>query len=508
MHSAAVPATVAFELALLARAPGGGDAAQAAFAATLAAVNLVGAAARFLVSGVSAQAGAAAARRRRGLLAARARVAVVAAGLLGLAAASLLLALRAPAFAALRLSPAGAAAARPYWGWRAASIPPALLAQAAQGILQGCGWLGMAAGLAVVGSLAEAGAAWAVLRPRASSIAPPPAPLPLLGRAALAVALAYAVCALAAAGRAVWAVPEGGISRSRAASRAALSAEGAADRTTPGMRQPLLVTEGAETLPPPALPSWRALASDFASGSLSMFARSLTLQLTFFLGVVVASRAGTATLAAHGVCHTLWMLCAYALDGAETAATVLGCRVAALGKSEEEEEEEDNGGGGGAAPLSPACRVDAAAAAHARLARRCVGGSALGGLALGAALAAGSPAITAAFLHPGAKARSILAGRPLAVLAAAQVVNGPAYAVDGLLASLSLWGGGALVIGAGFIGVYAPLLAAVAGAGPGGPGIAGIWGAKLALNVVRVVGGLALVRREWRARAGRAAGSV
>ena len=117
-----------------------------------------------------------------------------------------------------------------------------------------------------------------------------------------------------------------------------------------------------------------------------------------------------------------------------------------------------------------------------------------------------SPAIISTFLRPGAKARAILAGRPLAVLAAAQVVNGPAYAVDGLLASLSLWPGGAAVIGAGFLLAYAPLLGGVAWAGAAGPGIAGIWGAKLVLNVVRVGGGLALVRREWRARVARAAG--
>ena len=135
---------------LLARAAGGGDAAQAAFAATLSAVNLVSAATRFLVSGVSAQAGAAAARKRRSLLAARARVAVVAAAAIGLFAAGLLVAARRPALTSLGLSRSAADAAAPYWAWRAAAIPPALLAQAAQGVLQGCGWLGTAAGLAVL----------------------------------------------------------------------------------------------------------------------------------------------------------------------------------------------------------------------------------------------------------------------------------------------------------------------------------------------------------------------
>ena len=115
-------------------------------------------------------------------------------------------------------------------------------------------------------------------------------------------------------------------------------------------------------------------------------------------------------------------------------------------------------------------------------------------------LHAASPAIVAAFLRPGARARDLLAGGPLAVLAAAQAVNGPAYAVDGLLASLSLYGGGAAVIGVGFACVYAPLLAHVSSAPPPANVIAGIWGAKLALNCVRVGGGLVLVRREWARR--------
>ena len=477
---------------LLARAAGGGDAAQAAFAATLSAVNLVSAATRFLVSGVSAQAGAAAARKRRSLLAARARVAVVAAAAIGLFAAGLLVAARRPAFTALGLSRSAADAAAPYWAWRAAAIPPALLAQAAQGVLQGCGWLGTAAGLAVLGSLAEAGAALVVLRPAtvatSTTTHPPTRPLPALGRAALAVACLYAAAALAAAARAVACVPNTGGRGSRAASQASLNTPLVEGGGGGGGG------EGA----PPLLPSWRALAYDFVSGSLAMFVRSITLQLTFFLGVVVASRRGTASLAAHGVVHTLWMLAAHALDGAETAATVLGCRVSALGEEEEGEDDED-------CHLPPATRVATAAAAHACLTARCVGGSAVAGAAIGAAIQACSPQIITTFLRPGAKARDLLAGGPISVLALAQVVNGPAYAMDGLLASLSLFRGGAVVILVGFVCVYAPLLACVAGSSSTQV-IAGIWGAKLALNCVRVGGGLAVVKREWARRGVVAAG--
>jgi hypothetical protein len=313
----------------------------------------------------------------------------------------------------------------------------------------------------------------------------------------------YAAAALAAAARAVAAMPAG--RRSAAASAASLaSSDGCAEQDT---AQLLLdgggggggtYDDGAAVLP-----SWRSLIADFASGSAAMLARSLTLQVTFFTGVAVAARFGTAALAAHGVIHQLWMLSAYALDGFETAATVLGVRVAALGERGDDDDAHGDGDGGGGHARTPALAdhpARPAARAYARLAARCVGGAAVGGAVLAGAIASAGPAIVDAFLRPGAHARALLAGAPLTVLAAAQPVNGAAYAVDGLLASMHAWGAGAWVMLAGFGLCYGPLVAAVARAAPGGPGVAGIWAAKVALNCVRVGGGLAVVWRAWGVR--------
>ena len=72
---------------------------------------------------------------------------------------------------------------------------------------------------------------------------------------------------------------------------------------------------------------------DFARDAASMVCRSLLLQSSFVLAMVIAAKNFTPSgLAAHHIVANLWMLCAYACDGYATAAVVLGSRLHGRGK--------------------------------------------------------------------------------------------------------------------------------------------------------------------------------
>ena len=51
------------------------------------------------------------------------------------------------------------------------------------------------------------------------------------------------------------------------------------------------------------------------------------MQATFFIALAVASRLGTAALAAHQIVAQLWLLTSYVTDGFAVAGTVLGSRL-------------------------------------------------------------------------------------------------------------------------------------------------------------------------------------
>lgn len=53
----------------------------------------------------------------------------------------------------------------------------------------------------------------------------------------------------------------------------------------------------------------------------------LCVQATFFIALAVASRLGTAALAAHQIVAQLWLLTSYVTDGFAVAGTVLGSRL-------------------------------------------------------------------------------------------------------------------------------------------------------------------------------------
>ena len=53
----------------------------------------------------------------------------------------------------------------------------------------------------------------------------------------------------------------------------------------------------------------------------------VSVQATFFIALAVASRLGTAALAAHQIVAQLWLLTSYVTDGFAVAGTVLGSRL-------------------------------------------------------------------------------------------------------------------------------------------------------------------------------------
>ena len=193
------PTVVTAELAALGHVRGGGPPAQAAFAATGAAVSFLVASANFLVNGVSAQVGAAAANGHWLSLRGRVRAALLVSVAVGLVWGLALAGLRGLVIdQVLSLRRDAAAAAEPFFVLRAAALPFVLLNSAVAGTLQGYGRVGASAAIAGLAAALEAlGVAALLLRQenaaggaRLSHFVPP---LVLVGRASLtATALASA----------------------------------------------------------------------------------------------------------------------------------------------------------------------------------------------------------------------------------------------------------------------------------------------------------------------------
>ena len=62
--------------------------------------------------------------------------------------------------------------------------------------------------------------------------------------------------------------------------------------------------------------------------ALNMFGRSILLQLSFFVAMIVASRKlPVAGLAAHHLTAQLWLVCSYIVDGFATIGTIYGSRL-------------------------------------------------------------------------------------------------------------------------------------------------------------------------------------
>lgn len=291
LSSVVPPTVVTAELAALGHVRGGGPPAQAAFAATGAAVSFLVASANFLVNGVSAQVGAAAASGHWKSLRGRVRVALLVSGVVGCLWGLALAALRDLVIDnVLSLRRDAAKAAEPFFNLRAAALPFVLLNSAVAGTLQGYGRVGASAALAsLTASLEALAVVFLLLRQenaaggaRMSHYSPP---LVLVGRASLA---ATALASLVGLILVQTSAPER--SKDPLGLSSFLRAPGTTivpDEDTHGgadldVARPLVSEnyEGEEEEDDEEPPlSMRKLFSELVSGSLYLFGRSICLQV-------------------------------------------------------------------------------------------------------------------------------------------------------------------------------------------------------------------------------------
>ena len=564
------PTVVTAELAALGHVRGGGPPAQAAFAATGAAVSFLVASANFLVNGVSAQVGAAAANGHWLSLRGRVRAALLVSVAVGLVWGLALAGLRGLVIdQVLSLRRDAAAAAEPFFVLRAAALPFVLLNSAVAGTLQGYGRVGASAAIAGLAAALEAlGVAALLLRQenaaggaRLSHFVPP---LVLVGRASLtATALASAAglllvqCSAPEKSRdplglssffylrapATTVVPDedthGGVDLDVAlVSSSGAGAEGGAEAGG---------NEGEEEEEEEPRLSMRTILKELVSGSLYLFGRSICLQTTFltvrfftfeqvadgergrergtevkknsslkrkrkkkkknFLkkqGVAVASRRGTAALSAHAILSQSWMFTSTVCDGVETAACVLGSRLAAVAKSGSGSRQ---GGGGdeegdeGRREATSRAAASSSSSSNATLQQRAARAKQaflllskrllLSGVAIGTTysllMTLFREQIARVFTRDEGAIAFLLSGPAWPVVVAAQPLNSLVFISDGLIYAVRDFRGAFLSMFVSFALGFLPALALFAGV-VDRAGVFPIWLAKAFHNVGRLAG--------------------
>ncbi|EIE23957.1 hypothetical protein COCSUDRAFT_62487 [Coccomyxa subellipsoidea C-169] len=357
-----------------------------------------------------------------------------------------------------------------YWWLRAGLAPIALLNMAINGILQGYNRVAVNAALNTSQSVLEIAGSWAVL---AAMPAPPIGRLAALGAVSIACASLSAI--------------EGGICiatlapqppQSALEERLMESSAACLDGDSEAERVPLVqeFAEGAGALGDAEVQIAQdaALSSlhfwDFVRDGLNMLIRSATLQATFFLALSVAGRLGTASLAAHQVVAQLWLLTSYVVDGFAVAGTVLGSRLAAS--------------------------AEPAALRNFRvLTLRLVGMGLAVGLASAAAIWTNEESIIALFTSD-PETKSTLQGRLWFFLCLAQPINAAVFVYDGLMYATQSFACARTVMLTGFVIAFAPLLALTEWRLHA---LWGVWGAKAAHNVWRLLGSVLRVHVlfEW-----------
>jgi len=494
------PTVVTAELAALGHVRGGGPPAQAAFAATGAAVSFLVASANFLVNGVSAQVGAAAASGHWGALRGRVRVALAVSVVVGLVWGLALAVFRDLVIEnVLSLRTDAARAAAPFFVLRAFALPFVLLNSAVAGTLQGYGKVGTSAALASFAAALEAVAVTILLLRQQNAaggaemthFSPP---LVWVGRASLA---ATALASLAGLVLVQCSAPQ----KSRdplglsGFLRAPASTVVPDEDTHGGVDLDVaLVGDGGgtgdgngeeeeEDEEPPL--SMRKLLGELVSGSLYLFGRSICLQTTFLTGVAVASRRGTAALAAHAVLAQSWMFTSTVCDGVETAACVLGSRLAAVAKTKKEIDEEEEF----TTPATAATndRASLAKQAFVSLSRRLL----LSGVAIGASysllMLLFREKIARLFTSDEGALDFLLSGPAWPVVVAAQPLNSLVFISDGLIYAVRDFRGAFLSMSLSFALGFLPALGVFAGV-VDKIGVFPIWLAKSVHNVGRLLG--------------------
>lgn len=220
-------------------------------------------------------------------------------------------------------------------------------------------------------------------------------------------------------------------------------------------------------------------------------------------GVAVASRRGTAALSAHAILSQSWMFTSTVCDGVETAACVLGSRLAAVAKEEggsgaagggeEGEEGEERGGAASrAAPSGSNRSATAQRAARAKqafllLSRRLL----LSGVAIGTTysllMLLFREQIARVFTRDEGAVAFLLSGPAWPVVVAAQPLNSLVFISDGLIYAVRDFRGAFLSMFLSFVLGFLPALGLFAGV-VDRAGVFPIWLAKAFHNVGRLAG--------------------
>lgn len=272
----------------------------------------------------------------------------------------------------------------------------------------------------------------------------------------------------------------------------------------------------------------RTILGELVSGSLYLFGRSICLQTTFltvrfsffdklfaererenkkvqyssrgetttknFLstqGVAVASRRGTAALSAHAILAQSWMFTSTVCDGLETAACVLGSRLAAVAKSGaaggDEEGEERAASSSNSSSSSASQRAARAKQAFLSLSRRLL----LAGVAIGTTyslmMLLFREQIARVFTSDEGAVAFLLSGPAWPVVVAAQPLNSLVFISDGLVYAVRDFAGAFWSMALSFAVGFLPALALFAGV-VDRAGVFPIWVAKAVHNVGRLAG--------------------
>lgn len=198
-------------------------------------------------------------------------------------------------------------------------------------------------------------------------------------------------------------------------------------------------------------------AFDFVRDGLSMWSRSVLLQASFLVAMGVAARSFDASgLAAHHIVTNLWLICSYLADGYATAAVVIGSRLFGAGRKSE----------------------------LINLSRALVGVGVVTGALFSAILIAGESGIPSLFTRDEATKSALLSSGVWRVLVVAQPVNAACFVYDGFIYATQSFTYIREVMASGVGLVFLPALFF---ANRPTASLRGIWTAKLALNIWRVV---------------------
>lgn len=198
-------------------------------------------------------------------------------------------------------------------------------------------------------------------------------------------------------------------------------------------------------------------AFDFVRDGLSMWSRSVLLQASFLVAMGVAARSfDAAGLAAHHIVTNLWMICSHFADGYATAAVVIGSRLFGAGRKRE----------------------------LINLSRALVGVGVVTGALFSAILIAGESGIPNLYTRDEATKSALLSSGVWRALVVAQPVNAACFVYDGFIYATHSFAYTREVMASGVGLVFLPALFF---ANRPTASLRGIWTAKLALNIWRVV---------------------